>query len=587
MSLGEVLRVLPPGSLLVLGAVLLLFLRGRALQVALLALPVLSFLHLRSFPLGYTYQLPLFDFVLTPIRIDKLSLVWGYVYHTASFLGALYMLQVKTKTEHVAAMGYAGSAIVAAFAGDLVTLFVFWELTALTSVFLILARRTPRALRAGQRYLLIQVTSGVLLLAGALLHFASTRSLAFNHIGLESPGGTLIFLAFGIKCAFPLLHNWLQDAYPEATVGGTVMLSAFTTKLAVYALARGYAGTELLIPIGAAMTLFPIVFAVIENDLRRVLSYSLNNQLGFMVVGVGIGTELAINGAAAHAFAHIVYKGLLFMAMGAVLLRTGTTKATELGGLYKSMPFTTAMCIVGSLSISGVPLFSGFVTKSMTLTAAAGTHMVWLTIALLVASAGVVDHSGIKIPFFAFFAHDSGKRVKEAPLNMLLAMAAAATLCVGIGVYPQALYDILPYTTDYVPFTTSHVMTTLQLLLFAALAFTLMWKMQAKKMQARKRWGGVKELITYPPELPSTNLDSDWMYRRALPWLGTHVGMPLLSVWVFFREAAYAFATETVERLRRANEPPGALGEPWPVGKSATWTLIVFGVGLTLLYVTL
>jgi multicomponent Na+:H+ antiporter subunit D len=329
------------------------------------------------------------------------------------------------------------------------------------------------------------------------------------------------------------------------------------------------------------MTLFPLLFAVIENDLRRVLSYSLNNQLGFMVVGVGVGTELAINGAAAHAFAHIIYKGLLFMAMGAVLFRTGTTKATELGGLYKSMPFTTAMCIVGSLSISGFPLFSGFVTKSMTLTAAAGTHMVWLTIALLVASAGVVDHSGIKIPFFAFFAHDSGKRVKEAPLNMLLAMAAAATLCIGIGVYPQPLYDILPYSTDYVPFTTSHVLTTLQLLLFAALAFTVMWKMQAKKHS-----GGLQNLITYPPELLSTNLDSDWVYRRALPWLGTHVGMPLLSAWVFFREAAYGFAAQTVERLRRANEPPGPLGEPWPVGKSATWTLIAFGVGLTLLYVT-
>ena len=180
------------------------------------------------------------------------------------------------------------------------------------------------------------------------------------------------------------------------------------------------------------MTLFPIFFAVIENDLRKVLAYSLNNQLGYMVVGVGIGTQLALNGAASHAFAHIIYKGLLFMAMGAVLYRVGTIKASELGGLWRSMPKTTVFCIIGSLSISGFPGFSGFVTKSMTLSAAFATHEVWLFVGLLIASAGVVDHSGIKIPFFAFFAHDSGKRCEEAPTNMLIAMGVAAFIALSI-----------------------------------------------------------------------------------------------------------------------------------------------------------
>ena len=231
---------------------------------------------------------------LVTLRVDSLSLLFGYIFLIAAFLGGLYALHVRDTAQHSAGLIYAGSALGAVFAGDLVTLFFFWEGIAVASVFLIWASRTESAYRAGMRYIVIQVGSGVLLLAGILIHYKHTGSLSFGAIGLASPGGLLILLAFGIKCAFPLLHNWLPDAYPEATVSGTVLLSSFTTKVAVYALARGFAGTEILVPIGAAMTAFPIFYAVIENDLRRVLAYSLNNQLGFMVVGIGIGTELAL-----------------------------------------------------------------------------------------------------------------------------------------------------------------------------------------------------------------------------------------------------------------------------------------------------
>jgi len=281
-----------------------------------------------------------------------------------------------------ATLAYAGSAIGGVFAGDLLTLFLYWELTAVTSVFLIWARRTEGAFHTGIRYLLIQVLSGVLLLMGLLLVYRDSGSIAFTAMTLGSLGTWCIFLAFGIKCAFPLLHNWLQDSYPAATVTGTVILSAFTTKMAVYALARGFPGTEILIYIGAVMTLFPIFFAEIENDLRKVLAYSLNNQLGFMVVGVGVGTPLALNGTAAHAFCHILYKSLLFMSVGAVLYRTGTSKASELGGLYRTMPKTAIFCLIGAASISAVPLFSGFVSKSLILSAAGkeGYWLVWVAL---------------------------------------------------------------------------------------------------------------------------------------------------------------------------------------------------------------
>ena len=317
---------LSPGFILIFGGLLAPLLPARLRPWLMIVLPIVAFAHLVTLPDGELGRAQMMGLSLVTLRVDKLSLMFGYVFLFAALLGGLYALHVRDTVQQSAGLIYAGSAIGAIFAGDLVTLFIFWEGIAIASVFLIWASRNERAYRAGMRYFVIHVGSGVLLLAGVLIHYRQTGSITFGAIGLDSPGATLILLAFGIKCAFPLLHNWLQDAYPEATVTGTVLLSSFTTKVAVYALARGFAGTEILVPIGAAMTAFPIFFAVIENDLRRVLAYSLNNQLGFMVVGIGLGTELALNGAVAHAFADILFKALLFMSMGAVLFRVGTVE---------------------------------------------------------------------------------------------------------------------------------------------------------------------------------------------------------------------------------------------------------------------
>ncbi|WP_299808105.1 Na(+)/H(+) antiporter subunit D [uncultured Shewanella sp.] len=491
---------LPPFTLFFIGGLIAAMTRGKLRGAIMVAIPVISAIHLWTVPEGIHLQLAFLDYELVPYRADKLSLMFGYVFHIAAFISIIYSLHVKDTVQQVAAMLYAGSALGAVFAGDLLTLFVFWELLAFTSVFLIWARRTTRAYHAGMRYLIIQVLSGVILLVGALFYAAETGSLAFDNIGLEGVAGWLIFIAFGIKSAFPVAHTWLTDAYPEATPTGTVILSAFTTKVAVYALARAYPGTELLIYIGAAMTCFPIFFAVIENDLRRVLAYSLINQVGFMVVGIGIGTALAINGAIAHAFNDVIFKGLLFMSMGAVLHMTGRINGSELGGLYKSMPKTTILCIIGAASISAFPLFSGFVSKSMVMAAALETGHDWVWLMLLFASAGVFHHAGIKIPYFAFFAHDSGLRASDPPRNMLFAMFIAASLCIAIGIYPAALYSLLPYDTGYNPYDATHVLAQTQLLLFSALAFV---------------WLNLRGM--YPPELPSTNLDVDWFYRRAIP----------------------------------------------------------------------
>ena len=581
---------LPPGVILIIGALMLPALPGRLKSAWMLILPLLSGWHLWSL---YNHSpeiaFELMGYELHLFQIDRLSLMWGAIFHIAAVLSALFALHVKDVVQHVSALVYAGAAIGAVFAGDLITLFVYWELTAVSSVFLIWASRNERSYRAGMRYLIVQVGSGVILLAGILLHLRDTGSVAFSDafykllpttdgfiLGLNSPGTMLIFLAFGIKAAFPLLHCWLKDTYPEATVTGTVFLSAFTTKLAIYVLARGFPGTEILIWIGAIMTAFPIFFAVIENNLRRVLSYSLNNQLGFMVVGIGLANfvdhpetaEMALNGTAAHAFAHIIYKALLFMSMGAVLYRTGTINASELGGLYKSMPWTTAFCIIGAASISAFPLFSGFVTKSMILTATAerGYMVIWLV--LLFASAGVMEHSGIKIPFFTFFAHDSGKRVKEAPLNMLLAMGICAMLCILIGVCPGLLYGILPYDpAGYDAYSTSHVITQLQLLFFSALAFTVL-----------------KLTAIYPPEQVSVNLDVDWIYRKPLPALFAGLHRMGVALGDAANRLVLAGLMQISTWIKRQCGIQGRFGGNWSTGTMVLCAAVLLGAYLIISY---
>ena len=469
-------------------------------------------------------------------------------------------------------MIYTGAAVAGVIAGDFITLFIFWELTAISSVFLIW-KGGARAYGAGLRYLAIHVFSGVLLLTGAVI-FAHSRGgdYSFGFIGLESAGGWLLLLAMGIKCGFPMLHMWMQDAYPKASITGTVILASFTTKFAIYALARGFPGTDILIWIGAVMTCFPVFFAVVENDLRRVLAYSLNNQLGFMVCGIGIGSALALNGVVGQVFLHVIFKGLLFMSIGAVMYRTGTAKASELGGLFRSMPFTAILCLIGAASIAAVPMFAAFVTKAMILAAAVEAHLYVPFLMMLFASAGVMEHSGIKVPHFTFFAHDSGRRVEEAPWNMLLAMSIAAILSIGLA-FPwggyQLLYAMMPYgeAANYHPYTVDHVVFQMQLLFAAIFAFTVL-----------KRYG------LYPDERRAEILDLDWTYRKA----GLLICLWISAMWSRLAMHVQALRLRVTEiwanRLYHIFSPAGELSESAPHGLSAIMTAAMLVLILIIAY---
>ena len=391
------------------------------------------------------------------------------------------------------------------FAGDLLSLYVFWELMAISSVLLVWLRRERSAVAAGFRYLLVHMFGGLVLLAGIVIHWSQTGSLAFDDMEAFSGGmaWTLILVAFLLNAAVPPLGAWLPDAYPEATVTGAVFMTAFTTKSAVYVLIRGFAGTSLLVWLGAAMAVYGVVYAVLENDARRLLAYHIISQVGYMVCGVGIGTDLAINGATAHAFAHILYKALLFMGAGAVMQMTGLRKLNEMGGLYRTMPVTLTLYMIGAFAISAVPLFSGFVSKSMVVSAAGQEHLTTIFLMLTLASAGTFLHTGLKLPYYMFFGRDSGLRAAEPPRNMLVAMGLAAVACVLLGVFPGLLYVHLPRSMDYVPYTLVHVTNTLGMLAFTALGFFLLLK-------------------HLDPE-SKISLDTDWFYRRGLAGRVTRV----------------------------------------------------------------
>ncbi len=555
---------IPPFLIFFAGALLVPFLRDvpRLRMAWLVLIPIFGALNIWGIEEGFEVQHRLMGLTLTVVRADSLSLLFGYLFHLGAFIAIIYSLHLGRRdnatVQHTAAVVYAGSALGAVFAGDFITLFVFWELLAVSSVFLIWTRGVRSAIRSGTRYLLVQVVSGVTLLAGAMVHWHQTGSLEFGEMGLEGLAAWLVFLAFGVKAAFPLVHSWLVDAYPEGTPTGTVFLSAFTTKVAVYALARSFAGEDILIYVGAVMACFPIFYAVIENDLRRTLSYSMINQIGFMVCGIGVGTTLAVQGAVAHAFNDVLFKGLLFMSMGAVMYMTGKTKASELGGLYRTMPVTATLCIIGALSISAVPFFNAFVSKSMIMSALLEEHMNWIWPVMLFASAGVVEHAGIKIPYFAFFAHDSGIRTREPPPNMLVAMGIGAALCILIGVRPGLLYGLLPGDVDYNAYTLTHALTQLQLLCFAiaAVAAFHLWKI-------------------YPAEIPSVNLDADWLYRRAGARVTRFVGGAAAAVDGVFRGVVLNAVRGGIRGAFRAHGPRGVLARTWPAGSMVLWVSIL------------
>jgi multicomponent Na+:H+ antiporter subunit D len=510
---------MPPVVIMLIAAALVVVLPRTLRRAVAVAAPILMLAHLAFFlETGDSWSFTWLSLDLEPLRVDKLSLAFGYVFGIAGALGAIYAWHQESKLQQAAALAYAGSSIGVVFAGDLVTLVLFWELMAVSSAYLVWGGGWPNSQSASARYLFVHMVGGSTVLAGVLWHLGTGGSTDFTLFD-GTIAGWLILGGFAINAAIPPLHAWLADAYPEASITGSVFLSAFTTKTAVYVLARGFAGWEILIVLGVIMALYGVIFAVLENDIRRLLAYHIISQVGYMVAAVGMGTEVAINGAVAHAFAHVIYKGLLFMGAGAVIYATGRRTLTALGGIAGRMRIVVALYMIGALAISAFPLFSGFTTKSMIIFAAEEEHIEWAVALLYLASVGTFLHTGLKLPYFTWFGpRRDDIPVGPVPKNMIVAMIGAAALCIGIGVYPQLLYNILPFANSYEAYTAEHVVTTLQLLAFTAIAFWLL----LHKLRGEA----------------TITIDTDWLYRKAGKPVRVLIQQPL--EWPFTQAARLA-----------------------------------------------
>jgi len=556
--------VFPPGLIMVLGAMLIPLLGERYRLLLLLGLPALTLAAVWGLPADASLKLAFLDYTLEPVRSSAEGRLFATVFAIMAFAGGLYAHRQATTTELTAAFVYAGSAIGVTFAGDLLTVFVFWEAMALGSTVVIWSAGTQSAYQAGLRYLLVHLLGGVVLMIGIVAHVVDTGSLAFTAMQTDSLGQWLILIGFLVNAGAPPLSAWIPDAYPEASPSGTVFLSAFTTKTAVFALLVGFPGADILVPVGLYMVFYGIIYALLENDMRRILAYSIVNQVGFMVVAIGIGTSMALNGAAAHAFAHIIYKALLLMSAGSVLLMTGKRKCTDLGGLFQSMPITATHGIIGALAISAFPFTSGFVTKSLETQAAANEGMLLVWLLLLAASAGVFLHAGIKFPWFVFFQKDSGLRPPEPPAELRLAMWIFSFLCLAIGIYPQPLYAILPHPVDYQPYTVDHLVTQFQVLLFAGFAFFVMLKQMRRTL--------------------TISLDFDWFYRKFFKEIGNEFTGRTSIARGIQEQKVVAGIRRVIDKLYRHHGPQGILARAWPTGSMVIWVAVMLGLSLALYY---
>lgn len=540
---------LHPALPFLFGAIVAVFAPLRFRQAAQLAVPVFSGWILWSMRLSGTSSVAwemIPGVTLQLVRLDGLSFFFSAALILFTFLANIYALHVKEKHIAIAANLYAGSAVGAVLAGDLAVLFVFWEIMAAASAVLILNRARSKSSAAFFRYLLVHLTGGLFFFAGLLIKYFSEGSLAFTALPMDL-AGSLIFTGFCVNAALVPFHAWLPDAYPEGTPAGSVYLCAFTTKVAVYAFARGFAGEECLVWLGAVSAVYGVIFALMENDMRRLLSYHIVCQIGYMLCGIGLGSELGVNAGAAHAAGNIFFKGLLFMSVGALIHRTGKYRLNELGGMAGRNGLILFFFLIGALAIAGFPFLNGYVSKVILLKTAAKAHMHWLELTLLLVAAGTFMSIALKLAYFAFWGEKKSftGELAPVPLNMNIAMSGAALFCFAVGIFPGIFYPYLPYPADYKVFTQDHILHTLQLLAGTFLAFILILpRLHAKAVRP---------------------LDLDWFYIRGGRMFAAAVSAPVYALQSKIQEWATRGVNFANESLKKSIPPQTLSPVSWPL----------------------
>ena len=485
--------LIPPFLPVALAALLLPFL-GRRVGHALGALAsaaVVPYVWLTD--AGTHLEVSLFGFRTVLYNVDAFSTLMGLIFGFIAAVAVIYSYYTEADSIQTAfALSYVAASLGAVFGGDWLTLVFFWELMAVTSTLLVWYYG-GRAVRAGFRYALLHGVGGTLLLGAVVWHYVAVESFLFSaaEAGMAGPvAPVLAAVGIGVNVGFIGLHAWLPDTYPRPHVAASVFLCVFTTKTGVYGMYRAFPeGNVAIAYMGGLMAVFGATFALFQNDMRRLLSYHIQSQVGYMVAGVGIGTALGQAGAMAHVFNHILYKGLLFMTAGVVVYRTGKESLKKLGGLGREMPITAVSFTVAALSIAGFPGFNGFVSKGIIISASHYTFEKgpvvlgdFYTLELLLLVGGVGTFlSFIKFGYYAFLHGEYDGSVPDASRGQAVAMVAVAALCVFYGVVDGALFAILPFdvTSDaavahvYETYTVDHVVEGVALAVIGLVGFVL------------------------------------------------------------------------------------------------------------------
>lgn len=556
----------PPALIMIIGAALIPLAPVRLRPALLIVAPMLTLLMVWNLGDGLLMTAPFLSYEIALVEASDLRRLFATIFALMAMISGLYMFRHARVLEMSASLAYAAGAVGVSFAGDLLSLYLFWEFMVLFSILVVWSGGTEQSRAAGIRYAIMLLIGGIILKVGIEAVYVQTGTHAIQALELDSVASWLLLLGVLIHAAAPPVSAWLADANPSASPTGSVILSAFTTKTAVLALILLFPGQQVLIWIGMYMIFYGIIYALLDNDIRRMLAYAIVNQVGFMVVGVGIGTGLALNGVVALAFAHIIFQALLLMSAGVVVIQTGKRNCTDLGGLYRTMPVTAICGTIGAMAMSAFPLTSGFVSGAMIAESAASGEPTWVWIGLLAAMAGVFVVVGLKFPWLVFFGKDAGLQAKDPSWNMQAAMIIFAVACVLLGVFPSVLTQFLPFDTVYSAYTVNHLLTQLVLLLIASGVFFA--------------------ILPLLRRLSIQIVDTDFLYRR----VGVQIWRSFIHLLVVLNGVFQTRVLDPGKRLPqfwfRYHGPEGPLARTWPTGSMLLWVavmLVVILIGARLL----
>ena len=422
-------------------------------------------------------------------NVDQFSLLMGVVVGFLATAAVLYAYGSDApKWVTSLALIYVATTVGTIYAGDWLTLVFFWELMAVTSTLLVW-QYGGAAVRAGYRYALFHGTGGTVLLAAVVVHFANAGTFLFSATTGVHPAATLLAaIGIGINCGFIFLHSWLPDTYPRPHVAASVFLSVFTTKTAVYVMYRAFPeGGMWLAYLGGFMAVYGAFFALLQYDPRRLLSYHIQAQVGYMLAGLGLASavgEFAVTGGFAHLFNNVLYKSLLFMTVGVVIYRTGVQDIRDMGGLWRVMPVTFVLYVVGAASITAVPGFNGFISKGMVIDSAHEIHnyellfgegLLWW---LLILGGVGTFMSFIKLGYYVFFHGSATLSPDDATPFQTAGMVLAGGACAFFGVFYGQLIELMPFTevilgeeVYFKPYSTSHLTESAALLVAGFVGF--------------------------------------------------------------------------------------------------------------------